>query len=211
MNSDPMEGLAANRRQLLAFIERRVENRDVAEEILQEAFVRGAERAGQVRSDERIVAWFYRLLRNAIVDHWRDQRVERRATAQMALEMADAHIPAPEVEAELCRCVASQLAELRPEYAEILRRVDLGDERPVDFAIEQGLTANNAMVRLHRARRALRERLLHVCGACAEHACLDCGCKGASSHPSAGVRAERCTSPDPASTYSDKGQKGTKP
>jgi RNA polymerase sigma-70 factor (ECF subfamily) len=205
MNSDAMEGLAASRQQFLAFIERRVENRDIAEEILQEAFVRGMERAGQVRSGERIVAWFYRLLRNAIVDHWRDRRVERRAVEQMALEMKNAHIPAPEVEAELCRCITSQLGKLRPDYAEILRRVDLGGERPVDFAIEQGLTANNAMVRLHRARRALRERLLHLCGACAEHACLDCGCKGGGSHPSAGVRGERCMSPDRASTYTNKG------
>jgi hypothetical protein len=57
--------LVANRTQLLGFVERRVRNHDLAEEILQEAFARGLQRVGQVRSGDRTVAWFYRLLRCA--------------------------------------------------------------------------------------------------------------------------------------------------
>lgn len=49
-------------------------------------------------------------------------------------------------------------------------------------ALEKGLpdadvTANNASVRLHRARRALKEQLLRACGACAAHGCLECSCR----------------------------------
>jgi RNA polymerase sigma-70 factor (ECF subfamily) len=33
-----------------------------------------------------------------------------------------------------------------------------------------------AAVRLHRVRAALRDKLKLVCGACARHGCLDCGC-----------------------------------
>ena len=60
----------------------------------------------------------------------------------------------------------------------MLRRVDLEGQRPVDVAAQYGITANSAMVKLHRARRALRVRLEQSCRACAEHGCLDCTCVG---------------------------------
>ena len=60
---------------------------------------------------------------------------------------------------ELCGCFAPLLEALKPEYAEILRRVDLEGRKPAEFARETGITPNHAMVRLHRARKALRADL----------------------------------------------------
>lgn len=168
--------LVDNHRRFLGFVQKRVGDRAAAEEIVQAAFVRGLEKAGEIRDEERAVAWFYRLLRNAIVDHWRARGVETRAVEALARELGDAHEPAPEVESELCGCFESLLPTLKSEHAEILRAVDLGSTRPVDFAAAQGITANNAMVRLHRARAALREKLVRSCRTCAEHGCLDCTC-----------------------------------
>jgi DNA-directed RNA polymerase specialized sigma24 family protein len=73
--------LIANHGRFLAFLARRVKRRDVAEEILQDAFVRGIARGGALRDDESAIAWFYRLLRNAIVDHARGQSARRRRHA----------------------------------------------------------------------------------------------------------------------------------
>lgn len=165
-----------NHRRFLAFLERRVESRAAAEEILQEAFVRGLGQADEIRDDERAVAWFYRLLRNAVIDHYRARGAEARGLEALAREIGDASEPTPEVEADLCRCFEALLPALRPEYSEILRRVDLEGSRPADFAREAGLTANNAMVRLHRARKALRADLQRSCRTCADHGCLDCSC-----------------------------------
>ena len=145
-----------NHRRFLAFLERRVESRAAAEEILQEAFVRGLGQAEEIRDEERAVAWFYRLLRNAVIDHYRARGAEARGLEALARELADASAPPPEIEAALCRCFEALLPALRPEYSEILRRVDLEGGRPADFARAAGLTANNAMVRLHRARQAPR-------------------------------------------------------
>jgi len=68
---------------------------------------------------------------------------------------------------------------LKPEYAEAIRRVDLGGASVGGFATEAGITAGNASVRLHRAHAALKQRLLATCGACATHGCLDCRCGSA--------------------------------
>lgn len=172
----PVAALVDNHRRFLAFLEKRVGDRHSAEEILQEAFVRGIERAGDLRDEEKVVAWFYRLLRNAVADHWRQRAADERGMALLARELGDGHDPAPEIEAEICRCFEPLLPTLKAEHAELLERVDLGGERPVDVARDRGENANATMVRLHRARRALRDRLVVSCRTCAEHGCLDCSC-----------------------------------
>ncbi|MBZ0090587.1 MAG: RNA polymerase sigma factor [Thermoanaerobaculia bacterium] len=171
--------LVESHRRFLAFLENRTGSRDEAEEILQEAFVKGIERAGQIRDEERAVAWFYRLLRNELSDHWRERAAERRGEEALARELADAVEPEPEIGNQLCHCFVPLLPKLKPEHEAILRRVDLEGVRPVDFAAQAGITPNNAMVRLHRARRVLLERMQRSCRTCAEHGCLDCSCKPA--------------------------------
>lgn len=166
--------LVENHRRFLSFLERRVGSREVAEDILQDAFVRGLTRADQLRDQESIVAWFYRTLRNAIVDHWRRTAAERKVfdDAEEGVEPA----ADPELMNTVCACASALLETLKPEYAEALRRVDL-DGVPVNvFAEEKSVTANNASVRLFRAREALRRQVVRSCGTCAEHGCLDCSC-----------------------------------
>lgn len=175
-NGGVLEALVENHRRFLAFVERRINDRATAEDILQQAFVKGLEHAAEIRDEERVVAWFYRILRNALADHWRGHAAELRALQGFSAEVEETVEPPAEVVAELCLCFEPLLETLKPEYAEILRRVDLGEVRPVDFASEVGITANNAMVRLHRARRALRKQLEQSCRTCATHGCLDCSC-----------------------------------
>jgi hypothetical protein len=44
------------------------------------------------------------------------------------------------------------------------------------FADENNITANNAAVRVFRAREALRKQVRASCGTCAEHGCIECSC-----------------------------------
>jgi RNA polymerase sigma-70 factor (ECF subfamily) len=175
--SDVVERLVRSHRDFLAFLESRVRNRAVAEDLLQAAFVKALERGGEIRDEERAVAWFYRLLRNALVDHWRRAGREARAHEREAVEREPA-AEDPDLHAAVCACMHSLLPTLRPAYAELLRRVDLEGASVSAVAAEIGITANNAMVRLHRARRAMLESLEASCGTCATHGCLDCECGG---------------------------------
>lgn len=154
-----------------AFLERRVGSRDVAEEILQEALTRSLASGGELRDDEAVTAWFYRTLRNAIVDHHRKRSAEQRTLAAYAAELQTADASDAELTETVCRCALDLLDTVKPAYAEALRRVELDGQPLAAFAEAQGITPGNAAVRLHRARQALRERLRHCC-----HSCLDCSC-----------------------------------
>jgi RNA polymerase sigma factor (sigma-70 family) len=167
--------LVAGHREFLRFLERRVGDRALAEDILQEAFVRGVARADEIR-EETAVAWFYRTLRNAVIDHYRRRGASARALGSLADEMAGAEEPAPEVKGAICHCVAELAGTLKPEYAQAIRRIEVDGVAVKDFAAEAGITASNAAVRVFRAREALRKQVAKSCGSCAEHGCLECSC-----------------------------------
>ena len=167
--------LVENHRAFLGFLERRVGDRALAEDLLQDAFTRNLDRLSDT-PDEALVPWFYKVLRNAAIDRHRRNGAEERALAAFTQELADAAQPDEEFHREICACVGRLANTLKPEYAEVLRAVDV-EETPVKaFAEAAGLTASNAGVRLFRAREALRKEVTASCGTCAEHGCLDCSC-----------------------------------
>jgi RNA polymerase sigma factor (sigma-70 family) len=167
--------LVANHRQFLAFLEKRVGARAVAEDILQEAFVRGLAKLDTLRADESAVAWFYRLLRNAVVDHHRRSGAGARKLAEFEAELETLD-PRGEVHGAICTCVRELAATLKPEYADALQHVEIGGMPVKDYATRIGVSASNAGVRVFRARKALLEQVERCCGSCAEHGCLDCTC-----------------------------------
>ena len=148
----------------------------MAEEILQDAFVRNFDKASALPDDEA-VPWFYAVLRNAVIDRYRRDQVRNRRLEEFARELERSQEASDEVAREVCACVSSLASTLKPEYADVLERVDVGGSSLKDYAAAHGLTANNATVRAHRARQALKRKVMESCGVCAEHGCVDCTCK----------------------------------
>ncbi|MBS2012495.1 MAG: sigma-70 family RNA polymerase sigma factor [Deltaproteobacteria bacterium] len=176
IDADVKRVLVENHREFLRFLERRLGRRDLAEDILQEAFARGLEKLPSLRDGEAAVPWFYRTLRNATVDYYRRTKSADRALALFAEEIEKAEEPVETVHAEVCKCVTRLADTLKPEYADALRRIEVDGMSVSDFADAQGISKNNAAVRVFRAREALRRQVAVSCGTCAEHGCLDCTC-----------------------------------
>jgi RNA polymerase sigma-70 factor (ECF subfamily) len=178
-----IDTLVAAHRDFLAFLERRVESRAVAEDILQSAFARGLEHGAEVPG-EKVVAWFYRILRNAVVDHYRRRATSAKALEAWQREFPDVQQPDAGLHEAICQCISELLTTLKPEYRDALRIVDLDDGKLADLAQTAGITEQNAAVRIHRARAALRRDVQRACGTCAEHGCIDCCCSrpGPASH-----------------------------
>jgi RNA polymerase sigma factor (sigma-70 family) len=171
--------LVENHREFLAFLERRLGNRAVAEDILQEAFVRGLGRLDTLRQDESAVAWFYRVLRNAVVDFHRRRGSAQRALESFAKEVEGHAEPEQEMRGAICQCVTRLAKTLKPEYRDALERIEVHGVAVKEFAEEQGLSPSNAAVRVFRAREALRKQVSISCGTCAEHGCIECTCDSA--------------------------------
>lgn len=176
---DPLPVLLENHRAFLGYLERRVGDRALAEDILQDAFIKVMDRPDQAPEDEGVVPWFYRTLRNAAIDRFRRQGTADRAVEAFAREIETYVSPEPEMEAQICACVGRLAATLKPEYAEALQAIDVQGTAVTAFAADRGLSASNAGVRVFRAREALKKRVAESCGTCAEHGCRNCTCRTA--------------------------------
>jgi RNA polymerase sigma-70 factor (ECF subfamily) len=179
VNSNPDEPtlpiLVDNHQNFLSFLERRAGSRELAEDILQTAFAKAVEQVDRLDGGT-VVAWFYRVLRNALIDHYRRRSVEERALAEQCDQLVSTAAEDSELERTICECFRKLLPTLTPQSRSILERVDLGDQTVGEAAQSLGITPNNAGVRLYRARLALKERLEQTCRTCAQHGCYDCTC-----------------------------------
>jgi RNA polymerase sigma factor (sigma-70 family) len=169
-----VERLVANRHEFLAFLERRLGSRALAEDVLQDAFARSLTKSDQLESEESAVAWFYRILRNAVTDLQRRSGAAARNLERLASELD--RQPEPETHAAVCQCINGLTTTLKPEYAAALQAVEVEGQAVKDFATAAGITSGNAAVRVFRAREALKQQLKRCCGSCADDQCRDCTC-----------------------------------
>jgi RNA polymerase sigma-70 factor (ECF subfamily) len=166
--------LAGARDRYLRFVRGKIRDPELAEDVLQDAILNALRADPGIDDDGRLAAWFYRVLRNAVIDAYR--RRDTRARHAAALEGFDQAEPTEADSAALCECFRALVPGLKPEYAEVIDALDLKEEPVAAFAARTGITPENLKVRRYRARRALRARLEETCRLCAPHGCLDCQC-----------------------------------
>jgi len=159
---DPEALWRASGSRLRAWFERHTGDADAAEDLVQETFVRVHERMDTLLDASSVRAWVGRIARHVWIDHLRRRTPE--PAPEDGLEPADAEL---EPDASLDRTVAGwlegHLAELEPEDAHALRRVDLEGRTQAELAAETGLSLSGAKSRVQRARARLRARLEACC------------------------------------------------
>jgi RNA polymerase sigma factor (sigma-70 family) len=162
----------------LAFARKRLNDPELAADAVQDALLKALKSPDAPSEDEKLVPWFYQILRRTIIDLYR-----RKATRSEALEAFANEQSAASAEDEqwVCQCFRPLIATLPGQYAEVLNAVDLEGREPKQVAEDLDLTWNNLNVRLHRARTALRKRLEETCEACSAHGCLNCTCSESTS------------------------------
>lgn len=161
----------------IAFARKRISDPHLAEDLVQDSLLKALQADHKPDSAEDIIAWFYRILRRSIIDLYRRNAVRNRTLANFQAELPES--PNEETEAEICQCFRPLIAELPPQYQELLDRIDLKGEHIQDLAREHGQSRNNITVRLHRARKQLKARVEQLCKSCSVHGCLDCSCNHA--------------------------------
>lgn len=181
LNGATVALLLGNQAAFKGFLRRHLPSEEAAEDLLQQNLLKAIRSSEGLANKESAVAWFYRILRNSLTDFYRARAAEGRKSDAFRHELISAGedsqaSPDTELMGEVCACLNRLLPSLKPEYGDLVSRIDLKGEEPAAVARETGITYNNLMVRLHRARLALRKSLEQSCGACTRHGCLDCTC-----------------------------------
>tara|TARA_R110000782_G_scaffold47129_1_gene103799 strand:- start:8623 stop:9426 length:804 start_codon:yes stop_codon:yes gene_type:complete len=177
--------LTASRTQFLRYLQHRLGDRDEAEDVLQDFHMRVLAKASQIRDTGSTMAWLRAVLKSVLADHFRRAAAERNARQLMVADWLATNTEQEMIPTEeegfdriACNCFYKLLPTLKREYADALMRIDLAQEPREDVARSLGITAGNMRVRLHRARRALKETLKRS-WRCRAHDCFgQCGPPG---------------------------------
>ena len=177
MSLDIAPVLIENRRAFLRFLTRHMGSTDMAEEVLQQFYLRAISKSSDIKKQKSVLQWLYRVLSSTLADYYRAKTARQHGEAEYAgLQPTCVNECTIDPQA-VCTCFYQLIPTLKPEYAVVLRRIDLGGESRAIVAKDLGITLNVVRVRLHRARRALKQALLASCkDCCPEHGFLNCEC-----------------------------------
>lgn len=152
---------AAFRAPIYGFLARLSGRRDLAEELLQETFVRLAARATTLREDTRLGAWLYTVARNLHVSQTRMTALDAARVDRASLE-DPARPPTPFEEATASQtqiALERALASLPDSYREVLLLVAVDRMEPGEAAEVVGVSPETLRQRLSRARTMMKEAL----------------------------------------------------
>ena len=151
-------------RGLLSFLTRMAKNRSVAEDLLEEAWLRLVSGGQDLRADTRLGPWLFTVARNLYLSHCRSRAREESYTGDLTL-LWPAGLPQSPFEVaclnEFQQRLEAALALLPPMYREVLLLVGIEGLRPMDAAKVCGISAETFRQRLSRARQ-LTLRLMAV-------------------------------------------------
>jgi RNA polymerase sigma-70 factor (ECF subfamily) len=148
---------------LFSFLARLSRNRDVAEDLLEETWLRFVDRAPKLRADTNLGPFLFTVARNLYISYCRSRLIEDSQMVDMiGLWPLGTPRPSPfesTVATETGRLIEAALAELPATYREALLLIAIEGMRPAEAASVCGITAEAMRQRLSRARAALARRL----------------------------------------------------
>jgi len=143
---------------LLAHARRRLFDDRLAEDAVQEAFLKAYRALPAFSGEFRLGAWLHRIMSNVCNDEGARRSRETQANERWAA-LVDPDQAGPEEYGErdeIRARVAAAVNELPPSYREALVLRDVMDYEYADVATAAGITEDNARARVSRARAALR-------------------------------------------------------
>ena len=173
-----------DRSRLLQYFCRHLGSEADAEDAVQEFYAKIVRHSDQLEHAASADGWVRTVLRNTLTDQYRRRAARRQAMSGLARESIVTRHDRTEEAVLACMCMHQLLPVLSAEHADILRRADLRGQPRGEIARELSISPGNVSVRIHRARRALKERLQKSCPSCMTNGFLDCHCKteGKSDH-----------------------------
>jgi RNA polymerase sigma factor (sigma-70 family) len=153
---------AAYRARLFGFLVRMARRRELAEDLLQETWIRLATRSASLADDTRLGAWLFTVARNLLVSHVRATRLDADLVGEQE-PAGGAVTPFEELAgSQAQRRLEAALAAMAPAYREVLLLVAVERMTPQQAAEVLGARPEAVRQRLSRARGMLEAALQDV-------------------------------------------------
>ena len=163
-------------RPVFSLVYRMVRDRETAEDLAQETFVKVLNALDSYRPEYRFSSWIFKIANNAAIDHLRRRELNTLSldgapgavtpseVEATALQAAD-HSPSPLAELEsreLGTSIEQAVAKLRPDYRACILLRHVEGRAYEEIAETLDLPLGTVKTYIHRARLELRDHLAHL-------------------------------------------------
>ena len=165
LNPDNMENLELHwttvEDKLRSFIIGKVQDRMLADDILQEVFIKIHSKIDTLKDSTKIQPWIYQIARNLIIDH---QRKSGKINSRKS-DLKDVHQDeySNELLDEALEDMVKMMDDLKPEYCEALCLTELEGMSVKEYALKAGISYPSAKSRVHRGRQLLKDLMMNCC------------------------------------------------
>jgi RNA polymerase sigma-70 factor (ECF subfamily) len=163
-------------RPLFSLLYRMVRDRELAEDLAQETFVKALNAIESYRPEFKFSSWIFKIANNAAIDHLRRRELDTlslegsphaetpEAVEATALQIGDRQeSPLDAVEArELGGQIEQAIGQLRPEYRSCILLRHVEGRAYEEIAEILNLPLGTVKTYIHRARNELRQALAHL-------------------------------------------------
>ena len=147
------------RRALLGFLRKQVTEPALAEDLLQEVFLKALAASARGDRPHSVSAWLYTIARHTVIDHYR----AKRPMAELPNDLMAQDEPDLRAAQSLAECLRPLAAALPPLYRDTLLATELEGRTLQSLATEWGLSLSAVKSRASRGRKMLKDSLLACC------------------------------------------------
>jgi RNA polymerase sigma-70 factor (ECF subfamily) len=146
---------------LKSFIVSKVKDNALADDLLQEVFIKIHRLIGQLRDENKLQAWVYQVTRNTVYDYLRrpGQKIDLNVEAVEIIEEDSDN----EYMSETIEDMVKMMDEMPSEYCDVLCLTELGGMSHKEYAEKTGISLTAAKTRAFRARNMLKDLLMKCC------------------------------------------------
>jgi RNA polymerase sigma-70 factor (ECF subfamily) len=163
-------------RPVFSLIFRMVRDRETAEDLAQETFIKVLNHIDRYRPEFKLSSWLFKIANNLTIDHLRKRTVDTISIEGSPHASTAAEIEATSIEVEsrgesaleemesreLGSAIEAAIAKLRPEYKSCILLRHVEGRSYEEIAATLDLPLGTVKTYIHRARRELRDALEHL-------------------------------------------------
>lgn len=142
--------------ELKRFIVSKVQDQDIADDILQDVFLKIQLNIHTLTDCSKLTSWVYQITRNSVTDHFRKSKIQ--------LPIDDFDFPEEESEDSLYQslssCINSKLSQLPEPYKQAILLTSFENHSQTALAEILSISYSGAKTRVQRGREKLKDLIL---------------------------------------------------
>jgi len=146
--------------QLKQFILSRIADESLADDILQDVFLKIHSRIDTLKDDTKIRGWIYQITRNTIIDHYRNQKIEVDVPGDLPVFDEP---PQNTASQKIAPGLKTLVKELPEKYGQALLLTEFHGLTQKELAQKLGISVSGAKSRVQRARKMVKDMLMRCC------------------------------------------------